>query len=211
MAIGWGIVGIGRHPDARMAPAIRVAQDSKLVAVCSRDQARAEAFAQKHGSLFAYSDYEAMLQNPQVDAVYIASPNALHKEHTVKAAQAGKHVLCEKPMALSLADCQTMIRACRDAAVLLGVGFHLRHHQAHIEARRCIQRGEVGELVMGHAQWAGGVRGQLHPAPRGGLLAWWDDPQMSGGGSMMATGVHAVDLLRFVTGREVVEPLGKKP
>ena len=123
MAIGWGIVSTGRHPDTKMAPAINEADGASLAAVMSRDMGRAEAFAQKHGSASACDDLDALLRDPAVDVVYIASPNALHAEQTVRAAQAGKHVLVEKPMALSVDDAQRMIDACDMAGVRLGVGF----------------------------------------------------------------------------------------
>jgi len=205
MTIGWAIVGIGRHPHRWMAPAINRARDSRLVAVLSRDQGRADAFAREHGAEKGYTSLEDLLRHPGVDAVYVASPNSLHAYHTIQAARAGKHVLCEKPMALTVADCQAMIRECRRHGVLLGVGFHLRHHPGLREARRLIQEGVLGRLVTVQGEWGGGERGQEEPPPRTGLLAWWMDPQMVGGGTIMATGVHVIDLVRFLTGREVVQ------
>ncbi|MYB85453.1 MAG: Gfo/Idh/MocA family oxidoreductase, partial [Chloroflexi bacterium] len=89
MAIGWGIVSTGRHPDTKMAPAINEADGASLAAVMSRDIGRAEAFAQKHAAASAYDDLDALLRDPAVDVVYIASPNALHAEQTVRAAEAG--------------------------------------------------------------------------------------------------------------------------
>ena len=205
MTIGWGIVSTGRHPDTKMAPAINEADGASLAAVMSRDIGRAEAFTQKHGSASAYDDLDAMLGDPAVDVVYIASPNALHAEQTVRAAQAGKHVLVEKPMALSVDDARRMIDACDAAGVRLGVGFHLRAHEGHQRLRSLVADGALGRVAFAHADWCRGVRGQEAPPPRSGLQAWWDDPSLIGAGAFMATGVHCADLLRYVLNDDVTE------
>ncbi len=205
MSFGWAIVGIGRHPDLRMAPAIRQAREARLLAVCSRDAGRAASFARKHDAEAGYDDYQAMLRHPGVDAVYVASPNALHAEHTISAARAGKHVLCDKPMTLTIEDGRAMADACRAARVKLGLCFHLRHHPAHAEMRRLIQSGRIGEPTMAEAQWTSGTRGLAASPKRPSLQAWWEDPNLVGGGAVMASGVHCIDLLRFLLGREVTE------
>jgi 1,5-anhydro-D-fructose reductase (1,5-anhydro-D-mannitol-forming) len=205
MTLGWAIVSTGRHPDTKMAPAINAAADATLVAVVSRDAGRAQAFADKHGAAAAYDDVDAMLADPAVDVVYVASPNALHREHTLKAAAAGKHVLVEKPMALAVEDCQAMIDACATAGVKLGVGFHLRTHPGHVRVREMVETGALGEIALTTANWGRGTRGQTKPPPRADLQAWWDDPAMVGAGAFMATGVHCADLMRFVLGREVIQ------
>ncbi len=206
MALGWGIVSTGQHPDNKIAPAIAAAEGSELTAVYSRDRGRAEDFAQRHGARAAYDSLDDMLANPAVEAVFVCSPNALHAGHTLAAAAAGKHVLSEKPMATTLADAVEMVRGCRRAGVKLGVGFHLRQHPGHIAARRHIAGGGLGNLTLAQGQWGFGVRGQGPPPPREGLRRWWDEPELIGGAStMMGTGVHAVDLLRFLVGREITE------
>ena len=205
MATGWGIVSTGRHPDTKMAPAINEADGASLAAVMSRDMGRAEAFAQKHGAASACDNLDAILRDPAVDVVYIASPNALHAEQTVRAAEAGKHVLVEKPMALSVDDAQRMIDACAAAGVRLGVGFHLRAHEGHQRLRALVADGSLGRVAFAHADWCRGVRGQEAPPPRTGLQAWWDDPLLIGAGAFMATGVHCADLLRYVLDDDVAE------
>src|SRR5262245_24815954 len=146
MAMGWGLVSPGKHADILLAPAISMAKDTRLVAVCSRDRERAEAFADKHGAQVAYTSLEALVDDPRVDAVLIASPNFLHAPYTVRAAQAGKHVLVEKPMAVSIEEAVDMVRACQAYGVKLGVGFHLRYHPGHQEARRLVGEGVLGTL-----------------------------------------------------------------
>ena len=207
MSLGWAIVSTGRHPDQKMAPAINADGGSAIAAVVSRDAARARAFADKHGAAAAsaYDDYDAMLADSAVGAVYLASPNHLHAEQTAQAAAAGKHVLCEKPMALTLADCRRMVDACRSAGVRLGVGFHLRAHPGLQRLRALVAEGALGAVSMAAANWARGVRGQTAPPPRPPGQEWWEEPAMAGAGVMMATGVHCVDALRYALGREVVE------
>ncbi len=195
--VGWAIISTGRHPDARMAPAINKARNSRLVAVVSRDLERAKAFAARHGARRAYDSLESALADPEVQAVYIASPNYLHAEQTIAAVRAGKHVLCEKPMALTVEDGRRMVEAARAAGVKLGVAFHCRHHPAHRRAREVVASGGLGEVVYATACWSALALG---PRPD-----WWSRPEQVGGGAIMGTGVHVLDLLRFVLGREVVE------
>ena len=206
MSLGWAIVSTGMHPDLKIAPAIAAAQDAELVAVYSRDQRRADAFAQKHGASAAYSSLDQLLQDSRVDAVFIASPNSLHASQSIQAARAGKQVLSEKPMTTTLEDAVAMVRACRERGVKLGVGFELRHNPAHLMTRHLVAQGTLGRVTLAQGQWGFGVRGQEGPPPRTGLRQWWDDPAAIGGAStMMGTGVHVVDLLRFMLGQEVTE------
>ena len=156
MSIGWGIVSLGRHATNKMAPAINAASDGKLAAVYSRNMRIAEEFAEHHSAGTAYDTVDALLNDPNVDAVYVSSPNALHHQQTVQAARAGKHVLCEKPMALTVEDCEEMIDVCERARVRLGLCFHARHHP----------------LIQGSPQ--GGTRRHLgYRGTRGGPVGKW--------------------------------------
>jgi 1,5-anhydro-D-fructose reductase (1,5-anhydro-D-mannitol-forming) len=213
MAIGWAIVSTGRHVDDWVAPAIVEAVDTQLVAVYSRDQGRAEAFARKHGAQVAYTSLEALVADARVEVVFIASPNFLHAPHTTIAAQAGKHVLVEKPMAIGVDEAVEMVRTCRAQGVKLGVGFHLRAHPGHHEARRLIGEGVLGTITLVQAQMGSGIRGRtalpvevFREARSGQRSVWWGQPEGVGGAwAMMAGGVHCVDLLRFLLGQDVVE------
>jgi 1,5-anhydro-D-fructose reductase (1,5-anhydro-D-mannitol-forming) len=206
VALGWGIISTGLHAQTKIAPAIAAAPDAALIAVCSRDQQHAETFAEQHGAQAAYDTVEALVHDPRVEAVFVCSPNALHAEHTLQAARAGKHVLAEKPMTTTLHDAIVMVRGCREAGVKLGVGFHLRQHPGAIAARRLIAQGTLGTVALAQGQWGFGVRGQVAPPPRTGARQWWDAPELIGAAStMMGTGVHVVDLLRFVLAQEVME------
>ncbi len=206
MAFGWGIVSTGMHPENKIAPAINAAIDAQLVAVYSRDQGRADAFATRHNAKAAYSSLDNLLADSRVDGVFISSPNSLHAGQAMRAAEAGKHVLCEKPMTTTLEDAVAMVRVCRDRGVKLGVGFELRHNPGHILARNLVADGVLGRTTLVQGQWGFGTRGQEVFPAREGLRQWWDDPEAMGGAStMMGTGVHVMDLLRFVLGQEIVE------
>ena len=206
MALGWAIIGAGRHSDSAMAPAIAAAEDAELVAVYSRDMDRARDFASRHAAGAAYDSLEALLGDPRVDVVYVANPNRLHAHTSVLAARAGKHVLVEKPMAVSVEESVEVVRVCNAKGVKLGVGFHVRHHPGHVETRRLIQEGVLGTVALVQAHWGFGVRGAELPPPRTGLSEWWGIPDMVGGASaMMGSGVHAVDDLRYLLGQEITE------
>src|SRR2546428_8792035 len=209
MTLGWAIITTGLHADLKIAPALNATPDAELVAVYSRDRGSAEAFAQKHWAKAAYRDLEALLCDSRVEAVFIASPNAVHASQTLAAARAGKHVLVEKPMATTLDDAVAMVRACREAGVKLGVGYHLRQHPGQRAAQRLIAQGVLGTVALAQGQWGFGVRGQDGPPPRTGLRQWWDDPELIGGAStVMGTGGHVIDPFRFVLGQGGEEVAG---
>ena len=206
MSLGWAIAGIGSHADLKLAPAMNLADDARLVAVYGRDQGRADAFAEKHGADAAYSDLDALLADSRVDALFVASPNHLHAPQTIKAAAAGKHVLSEKPMANSVTDAAAMVSACRDHGVKLGLGFELRFHPAHLWARKIIDGGTIGRIRLAHGQWGRGNRGEPEHQPRTGLREWWETPQLIGDASVLVgLGVHVFDLFRFLLREEAVE------
>ncbi len=207
MALGWGVVSTGRHPDQKIVPAIRSAEGNRLIGIYSRDKARAEAFAEKHGFASAYDSLEDFLKNPGIQAVYIASPNSLHARHTQMAAEASKHVLVEKPMALNVAEGLDMVNACRRKGVKLGVGFHLRHHPGHRRAHQLIQQGILGSITLAQAQFFFPDKRGVSALPRRSALSqWWEDPAMVGGAySIMGMGVHAMDLLQFLMGQPITE------
>ncbi len=194
MALGWGVVGTGKHVMDRMAPALCRAADTRLAAVCSRDMARAQQLVDQFSFARAYDSYDSLLQDNAVDVVCICTPNALHAGQAIQAARAGKHVLVEKPMALNQADAEAMVEACEAAGVRLGVGFHLRHHPAHRDVRDLIMKGRLGKTFLLEMRW-------IVASPR--RMGWWEDPQMVGAYVLMARGVHLMDLVPYLLGCEV--------
>jgi len=195
MTIRWAIIGTGRV-QTWMVPAIKEAKDTRLVAVLGSTYAKATAFAREHGIERGYDSMEDFIRDPEVDVVYVAGPNGLHASHTLQAAKARKHVFCEKPMALTVEDCRSMIEACRKNGVKLGVGLQYRHHPAHLKAREIVASGELGALVFANAQ--------VEIAPES-MPQWYLDPRLSGGGAMHRLGTHRIDLLRFILKCEVEE------
>ncbi|MHB1006052.1 MAG: Gfo/Idh/MocA family protein [Chloroflexota bacterium] len=194
MAVKWGIVSCSEIADRFVAPGMREATNAQLAAVVCRDLGRAEEFAAKHGAARAYGNLERLLDDPEVSALYISSPNSLHVAHAIAAAEKGKHVLCEKPMALTVEDCHSMIAAAASNGVKLGLAFQGRFHPAHQEIRRLVATGAVGTPMLAEVQFAS----QYMPG------SWRLDPAKAGAGAIMDMGVHCIDLLRFVLGREVV-------
>lgn len=194
--LGWGIVGLGRIAATEVAPAITESSNSTLVAVVSRDQGRAEAFAAEHGAAKALDDYAAMLQDPDVGAVYIATPNALHADQVVEAARAGKHVLCDKPLATTVADAQRCLDACRSAGIRLGMTFQTRNHEKFDEVVALVRDGAIGRVIVAQVEMSAGRN-----LPKG----WRTDPALAGVGTINNIGVHGFDLLRYLLGSEVVE------
>src|SRR5438874_8140327 len=144
LALGWGLIGASDIAATRMIPAIAAQPDSRVVAILSSQRERAHQYAERNGIPRAYDSLEMLLADPAVDVVYISTTNDRHKEQTVAAAGAGKHVLCEKPLALSLDDAQAMVEACRAAGVVLGTNHHLRNAVTHRTLRRLVAEGAIG-------------------------------------------------------------------
>jgi len=188
--VRWGVLGAGGIARRRTIPeGILPASNAELVAVCSvPDGAEvADQFSVQHCAT------EEDLMSADVDAVYIATPTYLHRDEVLRAAAAGKHVLCEKPLSISVQDAHEMVQACEQAGVKFGIGLMMRYHAGHREAARIIQEGGIGTPVLGRAQlscWYPPIEG-----------AWRQDPELSGGGALADLGVHCIDLLEVILGR----------
>ena len=203
MTIGWALLGPGRHAEGFVVPEMKQAADTRLVAVLSRDRQRAESFADKHGFDRAYDSLDMLLDDPDVDAIYDASPDGLHGSNVVRAAAAGKHILVEKPLAISVDECDRAIQACSQYKVKLGVVFQERHQPVNKEARRIVLTGGIGELLAIRVQIA-----VVAPAPAtsdGADTNWRMDRQMRPGGIVMGVGDHGYDTMRYIAGQEVLE------
>lgn len=194
--VRWGIIGLGRIADTEIAPAISALPGSVLRGVVSRDQGRADSFAGRHRAERALTGYAELLADPEVDAVYIATPNALHADQVVMAAQAGKHVMCDKPLAMSVADARRAVAACEDAGVRLGITFQTRFHDSFGRFRTVIQDGSLGDIRVVQVEMSSG---------RTLLKGWRTDPALAGLGTINNIGVHAFDLIRYLLGAEVTE------
>lgn len=189
----WGILGAGDIADRHMAPAIQRTPGHELAAVARRTAAAAQAFALKHGARRWCASAEALLADPEVDAVYVATPPAQHCDLTLLAAAAGKHILCEKPLALSSVQIETMISACYASGARLMVCHYQRFNERHIRLKNCIQSGALGQVTNVRMSFS-----NLHPPT---TADWRRDRAMSGGGPLMDLGTHCLDLLIFLFGK----------
>jgi predicted dehydrogenase len=191
--INWGIIGFGQIARDRIAPALTQLEGARLAAVFDVSRDARERAAVQYGCV-AYERLGDMLTDENVHVVYIATPNALHCEQTVAAAEKGKHVLCEKPMALTTDQCSSMIDACAAAGVKLGIGCMGRFNAFNVQARSLAASGALGTIL--HARgWFSFVNSE-----RGG---WRYNASMSGGGPVMDLGIHLINLIRFVLGAQV--------
>jgi predicted dehydrogenase len=163
-----------------------------LHAVLSSSQASASAFCEKHEVEKGYSSLDAFLADDAIDAVWVASPNHLHASQTIAALSAGKHVLCEKPMALNVAECESMLAAAEAANRQLGIGYHLRHHPLHRELQHEWKSGQFGNPVF--------FRAQLYYANPEPPSAWRQKKETSGGWALSDIGTHLIDLCRWFMG-----------
>jgi len=190
--VRWGVLSTASIATEKVIPGLRRADRSEVLAIASRDGERARATAKRLGIPRSYGSYKALLADPDVDAVYIPLPNHLHAEWTIAAARAGKHVLCEKPLAMTAAEAQRMVDACRDAGVLLMEAFMYRLHPSWVAVRELVEAGRIGRLVA--------------------VDSWFsyynDDPanirniRAAGGGALYDIGCYSVNLSRMLFGGE---------
>ncbi len=193
--VGWGLVGCGDIAAKRVASALGQAEGSALVTVARARAALAAEFAERHGARRWHADWRDVLDDADVDAVYLATPVRLHAEQAVAAAEAGKHVLCEKPMALDAAGCERMIAAARAHGVRLGVAYYRHHYPVIARLRELVSSGEIGEPVLAHAQ----AFELFDPGPDD-PRAWLMRRRESGGGPMADFGCHRIEVLLDLLG-----------
>jgi len=193
MPIGWGVIGAGGIASRRTIPeGILPARGARLVALMDTDEGRAKAASLQFGVPW-YTEIEPLLERGDIDAVYIATPTIAHAPQALAAISAGKHVLVEKPLAMTAAEARRIAAAAKRKGVLVGTGFMMRHHGAHQKILELIQKGTIGKPVMGRAQlscWYPPIEG-----------AWRQDPTLGGGGSFIDMGNHCFDLLEMFLGK----------
>jgi len=194
--VRWGILSTA-HINEKLLAGAALSEQVDVVAVGSRDLGRAKAFAQRHGIPVAHGSYEELLADPAVEAIYNPLPNALHCEWSIRALEAGKHVLCEKPLAVTLADAIAMEDACELAGVVLGIDHHLRAAPTIAAMRRLLVEGAIGEIVAARVFHARALPEELQ--------TWRLESPGAGAGVVLDITVHDVDAIRFLTGDEVAE------
>lgn len=192
MKIRWAVIGAGGIAHRRTIPeGILKEENSQLVALVDANPKLAGELG-KHYQVPSYTEIEPVLGDPDVDAVYIATPVYLHKKHVIAAARAGKHILCEKPLSLNTKEAQEIATEVEKAGVKFQLGFMMRFHTAHQKIRQMLSEGKLGQTVFGRAQltcWYPPIEG-----------AWRQDPALGGGGSVVDLASHCVDLLEMFFG-----------
>ena len=196
MKIKWGVIGAGGIALRRTIPeAVAMPGNAELAAVMDIDPERAEAVGKKFG--VPHYSTEADLLAAGIDAVYIATPPNVHCGQVIQAAEAGKHILCEKPVAVSVGEIDRMEAAVKKAGVKFALGFCMRNNVYNKKARELVASGALGSIVMGRAQ----LTCWYPPIPG----AWRQDASVSHGGAMIDMGTHCLDLLEWITGSKIVE------
>lgn len=202
--IGYAVVGLGNIARNSILPAFANCRRAKLVALVSRDKKKAAAARAKFKAAISYTtkDYEDCLANPKISAVYIATPPGEHEEFTVRAAEAGKHVLCEKPLAATVAQSARMVEACRRQGVLLMTAYRKYFEPAALYLKSLVSNGSLGRIDMIHTSFSELFTPGVSPG-------WLLDPALAGGGPMMDLGVYCVNTSRWLAGEDPVEAVAQ--
>ncbi|MDS9472476.1 Gfo/Idh/MocA family protein [Sporosarcina pasteurii] len=196
--VRWGIIGCGDVTEVKSGPAFQKVENSELVAVMRRTGHLAKDYAERHGVPKWYDDADNLINDPEVDAIYIATPPSSHKEYAIKAAKAGKPIYVEKPMALNFDECNEMIVACKEAGVPLYVAYYRRAMPRFLKIKELLDNNAIGEIRF--------VITTQYQRPSEDLQdAWRVQPEISGGGLFFDMGSHTLDILDFLLGpiREV--------
>jgi predicted dehydrogenase len=192
----WGLIGCGDISRKRVAPALRDLGESDLVAVSRKRSELAASFASDFGARKWYSDWAELIRDEEIEAVYVATPVHLHAQQTIAAAEAGKHILCEKPMAINVEECDEMLSACRTKNVRLGVAYYRHFYPVITRIKSLLESGEIGHPVLAQINAFEWFNPQ-EDDPR----AWLLQKEFAGGGPMFDFGCHRIEVLAHLFGR----------
>jgi len=192
--LGYAIVGLGGYGLGVIIPQFINCKSSRLAAVVSGDPIKAKRVAAQYGlpdkAIYTYANFDSIRDNPDVDIVYVCLPNSMHAEYTNRAAAAGKHVMCEKPMAISVRECEEMIAACKKAGKKLMIGYRCHFEPTNLEAMRLAASGAIGKRRYFRSE---------HGFTQGDPSRWRLKRALSGGGSLMDIGIYALNAARYMT------------
>ncbi len=192
---GYAVIGLGRIAGHFM-PGVLMTTNSRITGLVSGHRDKAERIAAEYnvpaGSIYNYENFDEIAHDPAVDAVYVALPNSMHAEYTIRAAQAGKHVLCEKPMTTSVADAERMIAACKAADVKLMIAYRCHYEPTNLRAVRLIRDGVLGQVQAIESSFGFNIR----PGE------WRLSKKMAGGGPLFDVGIYCLNACRYLTGDE---------
>lgn len=189
----WGVVGCGGIAKKQTIPGILRAYNAECVAVMDRNVENLNAVQEEFNISKGYTQMEKLLCRDDIDAVYIATPVFCHLEQVKAAADAGKHILLEKPMGITVTEAEEMQDYCNSKGVYLGVGFMMRFHDAHQKIKRLIESEAIGEIVSAYAKFNGWSTPETE-------TLWRQERKKGGGGAMMDMGIHCIDILQYITG-----------
>ena len=197
--MGIALVGLGNYSTNTLAPALQETKTAYLAGIVTGTPSKEEIWMKKYGiprkNVYNYENYEEIAHNPDIDIIYVVLPNSMHKEYTIRAARAGKHVICEKPMALNAEECRDMIAACKENNVQLSIGYRMQFEPHTQEVMRLGQ-----EKVFGDLRQISCGAGYREKRPD-----HWKVKRAMGGGAMMDMGVYPLQAARYVTGEEPVK------
>ena len=196
--MGIALVGLGGYATSQLAPALEKTQHCYLAGIVTGTPAKAGTWKEKYQipdkNIYDYANFDSIKDNEDIDIVYIVLPNNMHAEYTIRAAQAGKHVICEKPMAIKVAECDQMIAACRQAGKQLSIGYRLHFDPYNQELIRLARENVYGNLKK--------IKSTFSILTEKGI--WRLDKKMAGGGPMVDVGIYCVQAVCYVTGKEPV-------
>jgi predicted dehydrogenase len=189
--LGIALVGLGNYSTRQLAPALLETKHCRLAGIVTGSPEKADKWAKEYNipkqSVYNYQNFDTIRNNPDIDIVYIVLPNSMHAEFTIRAAKAGKHVICEKPMAMNVKECEAMIKACNEAKVKLGIGYRLYYEPHHLEMRRL-----ASEKIYGSVKMVESSLGYSMADPK----SWRLNKELGGGGAIMDLGVYAIQSAR---------------
>jgi glucose-fructose oxidoreductase len=211
--LGIALCGLGGFSKQSIAPELPAAQNVYFAGAITGNAAKGREWAAQYGfpekNIFSYADMAKLAEAKDIAIVHVVTPNALHAEHSIAAAKAGKHVMCEKPMATTVEQCEAMIAAAKAADVSLGVNYRLHWEPHHVKAVEALRNGAVGDLSNGNYEFSWGYAAGLSDPRRAATIKkWLLDPKMAGGGAMFDTGVYGVQAACMMTGKSPVAVRG---
>ena len=196
--LGIALVGLGTYAEGQLAPALQQTEHCYLAGVVTGTPSKIPVWKEKYNihdkNIYSYENFDSIKDNPDIDIVYVVLPNSMHAAYTIRAAQAGKHVICEKPMALTVEDCDKMIAACKKAGKFLSVGYRLHFDPYHLEMIRMGTQKEYGKIKKVVTEF-------LQPSIKG---EWRLDKKYSGGGPLMDLGIYCLQGVMYITGMEPI-------
>jgi len=201
--LGVALVGLGKYSTEQLAPALQKTQHCYLAGIVTGTEPKIQEWKVKYSiadrNIYNYENFDDIRSNKEIDILYIVLPNALHAEYVIRGAKAGKHIICEKPMGLSVKECDDMISACKEAGVMLSIGYRLHFEPHHLDVMKMGQSKIFGELTSIHASHGSGD-----------TEGWRLDKKLAGGGPLMDLGIYCIQAARYTSGMEPVAVKAKE-